>query len=140
MSILRELRRRNVFRVAAGYGVVSWLLVQISATVLPLFGAPDWIARSLVLVLAIGFFPVLILAWGFELTPEGLKTQAEADSAGLASRLRGRRMNLALIAVLICAGALFWVGRQSGPRGSQNSTAAPADEASIAVLPFVNMR
>ena len=62
MSILSELKRRNVFRVAAGYGVVSWLLVQISATVLPLFGAPDWIARSLVIVLAIGFVPVVILA------------------------------------------------------------------------------
>jgi TolB-like protein/tetratricopeptide (TPR) repeat protein len=138
MSILSELRRRNVFRVAAGYGVISWLLVQVSATVLPLFGAPDWIARSLVIVLAIGFIPVVILAWGFELTPEGVKTQQEADVAGLSSRLRGRRVNLALIGVLFCAAALFWVGRQSGQRGPQ--TDAPiADEASIAVLPFVNM-
>jgi adenylate cyclase len=84
MSILSELKRRNVFRVAAGYGVVSWLLIQVSATVLPLFGAPDWIARSLVIVLAIGFAPLVILAWGFELTPEGLKTQQEAPRACVA--------------------------------------------------------
>jgi hypothetical protein len=72
MSLITELRRRNVIRMAGLYLVGAWLLTQVAGTVLPMFGAPEWIARSVVLVLAIGFVPALVVAWVFELTPEGL--------------------------------------------------------------------
>jgi adenylate cyclase len=72
-SFLAELKRRNVIRFAGLYLVGSWLLVQVASTVLPMFGAPDWLPRSVVILLAIGFFPALIFSWVFEITPEGLK-------------------------------------------------------------------
>ncbi|HEY3664076.1 MAG TPA: hypothetical protein VGL24_13060 [Chthoniobacterales bacterium] len=68
-----ELKRRNVVRMAGLHLVGAWLLVQVAGTVLPMFGAPDWIARSIVILLAIGFIPALIFSWVFELTPQGLK-------------------------------------------------------------------
>ena len=84
MSLLAELKRRNVLRMAGLYLVGAWLVVQVVATVLPLFGAPGWLARSVVVLLAIGFLPALAFAWVFEWTPEGLKRDAELDPAGLA--------------------------------------------------------
>src|SRR5436190_21539143 len=77
MSWFAELRRRNVFRMAGLYLVGAWLLVQVAGTVLPMFGAPDWLPRSVVILLAIGFLPALIFSWVFEMTPEGLKCDDE---------------------------------------------------------------
>ena len=73
MSFFAELKRRNVFRMAGLYLVGAWLLVQVASTVLPMFGAPDWLPRSIVILLAIGFLPALIFSWVFEMTPQGLK-------------------------------------------------------------------
>jgi adenylate cyclase len=70
---LTELKRRNVIRMAGLYLVAAWLPVQVASTVLPMVGAPDWLPRSIVILLAIGFIPALIFSWVFELTPEGLK-------------------------------------------------------------------
>ena len=68
-----ELKRRNVVRMAGLYLVGAWLLTQVATTLLPMFGGPDWLLRSIVILLAIGFIPALIFSWVFELTPEGLK-------------------------------------------------------------------
>jgi len=76
MSLINELKRRNVIRMAGLYLVGAWLIVQVSGTVLPMFGAPDWLPRSVVVLLALGFVPVLVFAWVFELTPEGIKRDA----------------------------------------------------------------
>src|SRR5438105_12455282 len=73
MSLVSELKRRNVIRFAGLYLVGAWLLVQVAGTVLPMFGAPDWLPRSIVILLAIGFLPTIVFSWVFELTPEGLK-------------------------------------------------------------------
>jgi hypothetical protein len=72
MSFLTELRRRNVIRMAGLYLVGAWLLVQVAGTVLPMFEVPAWVARALVIVLALGFVPALVFAWIYELTPDGL--------------------------------------------------------------------
>ena len=72
MSLIDELRRRNVIRMGGLYLVGAWLLVQVASTVLPMFGAPVWLPRSIVILLAIGFIPALIFSWVFELTPDGL--------------------------------------------------------------------
>ena len=74
-SFFDELKRRNVVRMAGLYLVGAWLLVQVAGTVLPMFGAPDWLPRSIVILLAIGFVPALIFSWVFELTPEGLEAR-----------------------------------------------------------------
>src|SRR5205814_2768021 len=73
MNFFAELKRRNVIRVAGLYLVGAWLVVQVAGTVLPMFGAPEWLPRTIVVLLAIGFVPAVIFSWGFELTPEGLK-------------------------------------------------------------------
>jgi hypothetical protein len=75
-GFFHELRRRNVFRMAGLYVVAAWLIIQVSGTVLPMFDAPAWLPRSIVILLTIGLVPALIFAWVFELTPEGLRRNA----------------------------------------------------------------
>ena len=79
MTFLDELKRRNVIRIAGVYLVGAWLIVQVSGTLLPMFDAPAWVSRSIVILLAVGFFPALILAWAFELTPQGLKRERDVE-------------------------------------------------------------
>src|SRR6476646_2155687 len=76
-SCVGELKRRNVIRMAGLYLVGAWLIVQVAGTVLPIFGAPEWLPRTIVVFLAIGFVPAVILSWVFELTPDGLKREQE---------------------------------------------------------------
>jgi hypothetical protein len=68
-----ELKRRNVYKVAVAYGVVAWLVIQVATQVFPFFEIPNWAVRLVVLLIVIGFPIALVLAWAFELTPEGLK-------------------------------------------------------------------
>ena len=82
MKVLAELRRRNVIRMAGLYLVAAWLMTQVAGTVLPMFGAPEWVARSVVVLLAIGFIPALVISWAFELTNEGLKRDAAVNPDG----------------------------------------------------------
>jgi len=77
MQLIAELKRRNVIRMGGLYLVGAWLITQVAATVLPLFGAPDWLARSVVVALGIGFIPALAFAWIFEVTPDGIKRDDE---------------------------------------------------------------
>ena len=77
-----ELKRRNVYKVAVAYAVAGWALAQGIAQVFPIFDVPSWVIRLLVLLLVFGFPMALILAWVFELTPEGLKRTEVADAAG----------------------------------------------------------
>ena len=100
MRLIHELRRRNVFRAAAGYIALGWLAIQVAETVLPVFGLDDAV-RVVVLSIALGFIPVLAFAWVFELTPEGLKRDADVDRDSEAVRRLGRRFDR--IAVLILA-------------------------------------
>jgi hypothetical protein len=89
MSLFSELKRRNVFRVAAAYLVVGWLLVEVATTLLPIFGAPDWFARALVIIVALGFFPVIIFSWVYELTPQGIKRESESIATRRSYARRG---------------------------------------------------
>ncbi len=77
MSFLAELRRRNVIRVLIAYLAAAWFLIQIADTVVPAYGLPDTVVGILITVLAIGLIPVVIISWAFELTPEGLKRDAD---------------------------------------------------------------
>jgi serine/threonine-protein kinase len=136
-SFFGELKRRNVYKVAVAYAVVGWLLVQVTTQVFPIFEIPNWALRLIVLAIITGFPVALVLAWAFELTPEGLKRTEDVDLATAARPPRKR----AWIFVVIIAGAmslgLFFLGRYT----AGNKTASPNDisNKSIAVLPFVNM-
>src|SRR3954449_2706417 len=106
-TFFAELKRRNVVRMAGLYLVGAWLLTQVASTLLPAFEAPGWALRTVVVALAIGFVPVLIFSWAFELTPQGLKRDAEvAPEESIAPRT-GRRMDRMIIAVLLLALGYF---------------------------------
>src|SRR4030088_1421640 len=102
-NFFSELKRRNVIRFAGLYLVGAWLLTQVASTVLPMFGAPDWLPRTVVILLAIGFLPALIFSWIFEMTPEGLKRDADVAPEESIGRQTARRMNRIIIAVLVLA-------------------------------------
>ena len=107
MSLYRELKRRNVFRVAAAYAVTAWLLVQVAETIFPLFGFDDAPARIVVIVLAIGFVPAIIVSWVFEITPEGLKRDAGIERDQITAPHAGKMLDRVTIAVLAVAVAYF---------------------------------
>jgi TolB-like protein/tetratricopeptide (TPR) repeat protein len=143
MRLIAELRRRNVFRMAGLYLVGAWLATQVAGTLLPMFEAPPWVARTIVIVLAAGFVPALVLAWAFELTPEGLARDDGGAHANPIAPKTARRLDRAIIAVLTCALAYFAVDKFM-PRSGHDApaprvaAATPAKSASIAVLPLAN--
>ena len=148
MSFIAELKRRNVFRVAVAYGIVAWLLIEVAHTAFPTLQLPDW-APTLVTVLVIMGFPVaLVIAWAFELTPEGIKRETAVDSADSITHQTGRKLDFIIIGVLAVAVVYFAVDKfvlETEPEpvaeGTEQVPAAEpvARERSIAVLPFVNM-
>jgi len=157
MSFLAELKRRNVIRMAGLYLVGAWLVTQVAGTVLPMFEAPAWLPRSVVILLAIGFIPAVVFAWVFEMTPEGLKRDADVAPGHSIAPETARRMDRMIIAVLALALVYFAFDRLLlAPRreaalvatttqaleakATATTTAKAAIEKnSIAVLPFVNM-
>jgi TolB-like protein/Flp pilus assembly protein TadD len=146
-SFFAELKRRNVYKVAAAYAVVAWLLMQIASQIFPFFEIPNWVVRLVVLLLIIGFPIALIIAWAFEKTPEGIKRTEAADAAGQRSR-GGAWIYVVLIGAALSVG-LFFVGRYTAERttprpasdelrrGKQSEVTA-AGPKSIAVLPLIN--
>ena len=143
MSFFAELKRRNVFRVAIGYAITAWLLLQVVDLVLDNIHAPDWVMQVFMLALAIGFPLAIFLAWAFEMTPEGVKRESEVDRSTSITNQTGRKLDRAIIVVLAVA-VVFLLYRQVGIDEVEQpvTIAAPPAEAShnsVAVLPFVNM-
>jgi TolB-like protein/Tfp pilus assembly protein PilF len=152
-TLFSELARRNVIRVAGLYLVAAWLATQVAGTVLPMFGAPGWIARSVVILLALGFLPAMGVAWAFELTPEGLKRDADVAPEASIAPQTGRRLERLIIAVLAIALAYFGVDKfvlaprheaarialAPAPRAATAAATPAAPAKSIAVLPFENL-
>ena len=118
MSLYHELKRRNVFRVAAAYLVVAWLIIQVAETIFPLFGFDDTPARIVVILLAIGFPLFLLFSWVFELTPEGLRRETEIDRESSITQHSGKKLDriitvvLAILSGLIVGRILAWGGRR----------------------------
>ena len=138
MSLVSEFRRRNVFRVAFAYLVVGWLLTEVLTTILPEVGAPAWASRTVILVFALGFVPVVLLSWFYELTPDGIKRESEVDDAARAHGANRTFDYLAIAAIAVLVIVLGVLGaRTSIDEPAQ--TSAEISKASIAVLPFVNM-
>jgi TolB-like protein len=163
MSLFEELKRRNVFRVAIGYAITAWLLLQVVDLVLENVHAPDWVMQVFMLALAIGFPLAIFFAWAFEMTPEGVKREADVDRSQSIAPQTGRKLDRAIILVLAVA-VVFLLYKQYGAEtgsgsvtpdtnqptgiaatGKSNPTLLQASvptgpgRNSIAVLPFVNM-
>ncbi len=135
MSFIKELKRRNVIRVAIAYAIAAWLLIEITATTFPILKLPDWSVTLVTVLVLIGFPLALILAWAFELTPEGLKKEKDVDRSESITHVTGRKLDFAIIAALAAALVFFASTHQWS---SEIGHAEIADK-SIAVLPFVNM-
>lgn len=139
MSLIAELRRRNVFRVAAAYLVVGWLLTEVLTTILPTLGAPEWAARAVILIFAFGFIPAIVLAWFFELTAEGIKRDRDVDPEEQGDNRIARKVDQVAIGVAIVL--IIVVGLFSAQYTADDPS--PIDlgvsATSVAVLPFANM-
>src|SRR5712675_578027 len=130
-NFFAELKRRNVYKVAVAYAVVGWLLMQIASQIFPFFEIPNWAIRVVVLLIIIGFPIALIIAWAFEVTPEGIKRTEAADAAG--QRSRGVAWIYVVLIGAVLSVGLFFVGRYTAGHATSQAT-----EKSIAVLPLVN--
>ena len=142
-SFFAELKRRNVYKVAIAYAVVGWLLVQVATQVFPFLEIPNWAIRLIILLVATGFPIALVIAWAFELTPQGLKRTEDVDPrAGHVSKNRAW-IYVAVIGAAFSVG-LFFIGRHTAPRTSwmqrerASAVAGSAPQKSIAVLPLLN--
>src|SRR3982750_1749773 len=109
-SFFAELKRRHVYKVAVGYAVVAWLLIQIATQVFPFFEIPNRAVRLVVLAIVLGFPIALVISWAFELTPEGIKTTEEADALPPGKRSRGRAWIVVVVAAGLLSLALFLLG------------------------------
>jgi len=147
MSLIAELKRRNVFRVGAAYGIVGWLLVEVASVLLPTFGAPDWVLKVVSFLVILGLPLAVILAWAFELTPEGIKRDSAVESTESIRHSTGRKLDFAIIALL--AVALTYVvldkyvlevepQQAKGIAERAPGAESAALEKSVAVLPFAN--
>lgn len=139
-----ELKRRNVFKVATAYGIVSWLLIQISDTVFPRLHLPDWTVTFVIILVLIGFPIALIFTWSFELTPEGIKKTEEVDKNRSFTKRTGAKLNRIIIGVLILAlGYFIYESRFSKSSETTESVIATSEnttvEQSVAVLPFADL-
>ena len=153
-----ELKRRNVVRVGIAYIVVGWIVFQIGEVMFPTFGTPDWVFKTIILVIAVGFPFALIFAWAFELTPEGVKKTRDVNVAVSVTTATGRKLDFLIIAALVVALGYFLWERQiptDSPAHRPDSVAGfvaaveaiesdesveeEAPKRSIAVIPFVNM-
>ncbi len=134
-SVFSELKRRNVFRVAATYGVVAWLLVQAADILLGNFGAPEWVFKSFVTLLVLGFPLALFLSWAYELTPEGVKKTREVLPAESMTRMTGRTLDFVVIGALLVGLGYFAVDKfLLAPHKQADHLAAAVQEAQESFL------
>ena len=145
-NFFAELKRRNVYKVAVAYAVVAWLLIQIATATFPVLEIPNWATKLVIVLVVLGFPIALVLAWAFELTPEGIKRTEDVAPRESITRRTGRKL-IAIIGVFAVLAAGLLVFQLVRPTGQQKSDAAagsaPAGadipEKSIAVLPFENL-
>jgi TolB-like protein/Tfp pilus assembly protein PilF len=152
-NFFAELKRRNVYKVAIAYAVVSWLLIQAASIFFPAFDAPPWVMKVFIIVIIFGFPVALIFSWAFEITPEGIKLESEIEPNKSITRRTGRKIVAVTIALAVVAAGLFVFQLLRPNSHSQLEGGAPATtaspglagarpsiaEKSIAVLPFDNL-
>lgn len=155
MNFISELKRRNVIRMAGLYLVGAWLITQVAATLLPVFDAPGWAIKTIVGILLIGFIPALVFSWVFEMTPDGLKRDAEVIPEQSIAPQTARRMERMIIVLFALALGLFVFDKfvltpkrdaalvsettKTVQAVAKSEATKKARDNSIAVLPFVNM-
>ena len=160
MSLIRELKRRNVFKVAIAYVVSIWILLQLTDVLTQILGLPEWAPKLILLMLVVGFVPALIIAWAFELTPDGIKLERDIDRKESITPNTGRKLDYVIIVSLgLSLGYFIWESRYEQKTAEIEAAkdlvlieepvievvepvidinALDIDKNSIAVLPFAN--
>jgi TolB-like protein/Tfp pilus assembly protein PilF len=136
-TFFAELKRRNVYKVAVAYAIVGWLLVQVATQVFPFLEIPNWIVRLVIVLVAAGFPIALVIAWAFEITPQGIERTEVADAMPTAAGQRKHAWIYVAIAGAVLSIGLFFLGRYGFRNASSSSSELPSK--SIAVLPFDNL-
>ncbi len=151
MSFFAELKRRNVFRVGIAYAITSWLLIQVADILLETIGAPPWVMQTMFVVLGVGLIIALFFAWAFELTPEGVKREADVDRSQSIAPQTGQKLNRTIIAIMAMALVYFVTDKFFLSSSKLSTTEIVVSETldtpqvpqqtlqTIAVLPFVDM-
>jgi TolB-like protein/Tfp pilus assembly protein PilF len=139
MSFIAELRRRNVFRVAAAYLVVGWLVTEVLTNVLPEFGAPDWAARAVILIFAFGFIPAVVLSWFYEITADGIRRDEDVDHDRPENRRVVRKFEKITIATTVALIVIVGLFSAQYTADDTSEILLTPSANSVAVLPFVNM-
>ena len=137
MNLFSELKRRNVYKVAVAYIVAGWALSQGIAQVFPVFDIPNWVIRLIVLLIIIGLPIALVLAWSFEITPEGIKRTEDVDLVAAAQQPKKHTWIYVVVLGALLSIGLFLLGRCSA--GTKTASATGISNKSIAVLPFDNL-
>jgi len=147
-KLFTELRRRNIFRIAGVYAVTGWILMQVVSVMTPALNLPDWVDSFFAVVLMIGFPIAMLLAWAFEMTPEGVKRAENVKDGESITDKTGRKLDFAILAGLVLV-IMFVVGNRLMPQKTATSeiiqqaqtdeTDTAIEEASIAVLPFADL-
>lgn len=144
-EFLRELKRRNVFKVAIVYSVIGWVITQVTTSVFPVLLLPEWLTRAVVILVFIGFPIALILAWAYELTPEGIKRTHEVPKEHSITKITGQKLNnilfvVLMMAVLVLSYKVFFVKQTLGTNTPGEKIVMDNSDVqanSIAVLPFI---
>ena len=145
MGLFGELKRRNVFRVAVAYAIMAWLVAQIADVVLGNIGVPEWVMPAMFFVMGIGFIAAVIIAWAYEITPEGIKREAEVDRDDSITHLTAKKLDYITIAAVLGVLVMFVIQQDDDSdrpiverQRTVDSGNAERDLRSIAVLPFAN--
>jgi TolB-like protein len=141
MSLIKEIKRRNVIKVAIAYAITAWLLIQLAAILTDILSLPDWVPRFVAVLIIVGFPLALIFTWAFELTPEGIKLDKDVRESESLRRFTGRRLDFFIIGILAIAVVFLLVEDyiEAADVIAPVSEKSEAATNSIAVLPFVNM-
>ena len=148
MSFFQELKRRNVFKVATAYIIVSWLIMQAGEVMAPALNLPAWVNSLLAFFLILGFPLALFFAWAYEMTPEGLRKEKDVDRSQSITQVTGQKLNNVIIGILVLALGYFAIDKfvlqprvvtEPSITTEETVTDEAAEEHSIAVLPFVDM-
>jgi TolB-like protein/Tfp pilus assembly protein PilF len=142
-NFFAELKRRNVYKVAVAYLVAGWLLVQVATQVFPFFEIPNWAVRLVILLLILGFPVALVLAWAFEITPEGIKREQDVERGPAVTRKAGRKLTALIVTVgAVAVGMMVFrlvYSNRSLDQSHASEVGGKIESKSIAVLPFENL-
>jgi TolB-like protein/protein involved in temperature-dependent protein secretion len=139
-SFFNELKRRNIYKVAVVYGITGWVLVQIASIAANTFGAPPWVMKMIITLILLGFPITLVMTWGFEITPEGVRrtvSRAEGSEEGVPNSDRYFWVGVGIVVVILFGG--WWAMTQSDNSAQHTASQQEINDRSIAILPLTNL-